>query len=71
MRAVMLLLVLGCEPRLPIQPLPPLVAPPAKVAIGMGPFHFVPGERMTWEVTVQGLRRAEVILRLAQRESCV
>ena len=64
MRLVMLLLVLGCEPRLAIQPLPPLVAPPARVAIGMGPFHFVPGERMTWDVTVQGLPvgRADLIV---------
>jgi hypothetical protein len=64
MRVVWLVLVLGCEPRLPIQPLPPLVATQPRAAIGMGPFHLLPGERMVWDVRVQGLAigRADLVV---------
>jgi hypothetical protein len=66
MRAVVLAIIaLGCEPRLPPQPLPELVAPrgPAQ-PIPMSTVRFARGERMVWEVYLQGLSlgRAELVV---------
>jgi hypothetical protein len=62
MRALLLLLLVACEPSLPRAALPELVRQAPLTAISVPALGFTPGEQMTWNVTAKGftIGRAEL-----------